>query len=197
MTAKLKYIPIVPSSGLYLPAWGYGDDRRFASQFRATWLRIPRSCRMAMNRNWNTQRQRWRDLIAASEDRDALANMIPRVLGIELLKWKSDWFRGPSGEAVAQFTAGREGSASISDCLSFWSVYVDAMPDEHLQTLIAHELSHAFLYAIGDGYHMDAEREYWDRELDVSEQLQAWDFDEDAYEEFVENNLQHLKHDDD
>ena len=47
-----EYLPIVPSSRLWLPLPGDGDDARFAAIFRDTWRRIPLNARRAMVGHW-------------------------------------------------------------------------------------------------------------------------------------------------
>ena len=83
----------------------------------------------------------------------------------------------------------------VSDCnrppssrrcrkVSFWAEAVDRLPDEHLQTFIAHELAHVHLMT-HDCHHTD---NYGLAESEVSETLDEWGFDEGAMWTWQEEN---------
>jgi len=158
----MRLIPIVPTSGLYLTAWGHCDDARFAEQFRLAWKQIPMRCRKAIVAHWLL----WGKVTG---NRKGAAPFL------EVLPYKSDWERGPSRYAVAQCSQG-------GNSLSWNSGFVDALPDEHLRCFIAHELAHVFLFATDPTHFADGDYEV--AELQVFQTLEAWGFDESAREEW-------------
>lgn len=86
---------------------------------------------------------------------------------IELLKFKSDWNRGTTGNAGAQ--------CNTFGVISFRADYVDSLTNYELRELIAHELGHGYLFATeGPSY---AERDTLNVHLDVYELITQWGFD--------------------
>ena len=159
----------MPRSGIYMIAFGYCDDRRFARVFRETWLKLPLWVRRRMLKHW-------REYKAAVVCLPELRRQLD-VPSIEVLDDKSDWHRGPSGCAAGQTSI--QGTS-----LSFWAEVVDRLPDEHLQTFIAHELAHVHLMT-HNCHHTD---DYSLAESEVSEALDEWGFDEGAMWIWQEEN---------
>lgn len=163
---------IATSSGLYMAAWGHAADRRFARVFRQAWRKVPLSARRVTVRHW----RRYRDAYAAA------AALIDVPL-VEVLDYKSNFHRGRSKDAVGQCD-------HMGTVLAFWAPWVDRLPDEHLETLIAHELAHVYLIATRPG-HM--QQRYSRAESEVYAVLSEWGFDEDSYWQWVEDKLADLQ----
>lgn len=115
-----QLIPLVKRSDIYLPRIGDGDDERFARSFRKTWWRLAKDVRRSLTDYWR--------------DPDLVYMVLQIVFPtIEVL---DDW-------------SGR-GERDLARCCKnghhflFWAPAVDAMPEHLVQTLIAHELAHAY-----------------------------------------------------
>jgi hypothetical protein len=94
-----------------------GDGHRFANLFRKTWECIPVGCRRLLLKDWK------------STSRGPL---------FELISEKSDFKRGNSGDAIANYCPGFRSFA-------FSSNDMDALSDKSVIFVIAHELAHAVL----------------------------------------------------
>ena len=115
------------TSGLYLEGYGAADDARFARVFSETWRSLPLWFRRRCVRFWTTMRTH----------PDAI---VPRI---EVADVMSDWFRDDSDIAIAQ-------CGMMGRLLTFCGPVVDAMPDDVLRILIAHELAHVHQWASGE-----------------------------------------------
>jgi hypothetical protein len=94
-----------------------------------------------------------------------------------MLACKSDFSRGNSSAAIAQYTAWRFSFA-------FDSRYIDRLSDESVKSVIAHELAHAVLITQDAEYHL-GNAEYDDfgfsqAEYDTDELAGFWGFDAEA-----------------
>ena len=150
------WLPLVPRAGIYLPPFGCGDDARFARLFRATWALLPLADRRRLLKYW-------------------------RLLGvkIELLSMWPSWDANDPDGCFGQ--CGQYGWE-----LRFWADAVDHMPEEHVMTLIAHELFHACLWAMGEP---DLAKD----EAFVRDNVSSdWNFDESALDEWIEANVDSL-----
>jgi len=106
-----------------MPSYGHGNDWRFGRLFQQAWHRLPLGDRRRLLKFW-------REGAAASRFRTPAVQLVP-CLPIAV---------GP--DAIGH--CNDDGSA-----LSFLAPVVDALPDEAVMTLIAHEIAHAFLRALG------------------------------------------------
>lgn len=137
-------LPLLPRHGVYLPAFGYGDDARFARVFRHTWPLLPLYARRTLLKQWR----------------------------------ESEWPMRPMIE-VLPFWSNRQ-TCVLGECYGhhlfrFWAKAVDALPDDLLAVLIAHELAH-------DVY-PDEE------EFDLREKNVMWGFDEYALDDWIAANI--------
>lgn len=120
-----QLITLVKRSGIYLQRNGEGDDERFARNFRRTWRRLGKDVRGSLTDYWR--------------DPDFVYMACQLVFPtIEVL---DDW-PGRCERDIARCC--RNGHL-----LRFWAPAVDAMPDHLVQTLIAHELAHAYRASVG------------------------------------------------
>jgi hypothetical protein len=163
-------LPILPRSGLYLEAYGHGDDERFARLFAETWKQIPLWASRAMLRHWRSNHVHrflaCQSLVGKDSggnqtirlDRNGKPDFItPRV---QLLY---GWEPPSTGLVRATFTdadweaekAARQGQtlderfpfacvSATGFLMRFWSPVVDRMPDNLVRDLIAHELAHVW-----------------------------------------------------
>jgi Zn-dependent protease with chaperone function len=122
---KEKRIPLLPRHKIYLPAFGYGDDEKFARVFRDTWPRLPLHVRRVLLKHW----------------RETKLHPDLRAPAIEVLP---DWSR-PAGRKFNN-VYGMYADDGLHE-IRFWAPAVDLMPDEQLSALIAHELAHVYARA--------------------------------------------------
>ncbi len=163
-------IPLVKRSGIYLMPFGHADDERFARNFRETWRLMGKDGRRSLTDYWrNPDPMRW----------------VPQILspGIELL---DDW----SGRDDDDFGY----CTNNGHKFMFWACGVDAMPDDIVQTLIAHELGHAYRCAIGehiiDPANLPTESDRIEEEMNTRLTVEClWGFDEEALSEWLTHNL--------
>ena len=117
-------ICLVKRSGIYLTRLGHTDDERFARNFRKTWRRLGNDVRTSLL-------DYWRD---------------PDIVYMSQLIF-------PTIEVLDEWSGRRE--FDLARCsknghhFRFWAPAVDAMPDHLVQTLIAHELAHAYRASVG------------------------------------------------
>jgi len=167
-----EYLPIVPSSRLWLPRLGKGDDARFAENFRDTWRRIPLNARRAMVGHWRK-----------SQPLSAI-QMVWSPLICLCNEWElsDETWRQPKDAGVC----GHNGHT-----LYFYAPLVDAMPPQHVGELIAHELAHVVQYANGEidfrvGRPID--RNYDDTENYADDIMEDWGFDSVAMDKWCREN---------
>ena len=177
MVAELfpNAIPLVKRDAIYLIPIGHGDDQRFARNFRTTWRLIGKEERRSLTDYWRNP--------------DPM-RMMPQLLSpvIELL---DDW-SGRSDELGGCTNNGHK--------FMFWAVGVDAMPDDMVQTLIAHELGHAYRRAIGRDIFdpVNPPTEAKEREEEFQTRLLVggvWGFDEEALTEWLNENYDSMMRD--
>jgi hypothetical protein len=74
--------------------------------------------------------------------------------------------------------------------LYFYAPLVDALPEQHVGELIAHELAHTVEYASGEYQRTDRSQHRWfdDVEIVSDEIMECWGFDSCAIDEWVEKN---------
>lgn len=160
------YLPIVSTSRLWLPKLGIGDDERFAVIFRNTWKKIPLWARRMMVKHWRTCPQFlrpgfWSPAISMAKDW-AISDRVVRQ---------------PRDCAAC----GRCGH-----CLFFYAPVVDAMPVQHVEELIAHELAHVVQDASGDCSQTDRSEPRWNDPCEeiADEIMNDWGFDPWAMDEW-------------
>jgi hypothetical protein len=162
-----EFLPIVATSRLWLPRLGIGDDERFASIFRNTWKKIPLCARRMM----------------VKYSRSCPIRLIrglwsPWVSLVLDWKFSSRGFRHPRDLAAC----GRFGH-----CLFFYAPVVDAMPVQHVEELVAHELAHVVNKASGDMLQTDRTQPRWNdpSEEIADEIMQTWGFDPYAMDRWL------------
>ena len=166
-----EFMPIVPSSRLWLPRLGIGDDKRFAAIFRDTWPRIPLKARRLMVNHWRKSEPIW------------------AIQGFwsPMIQLADDWeFSDRTVRHPKDFAAcGRNGHS-----LFFYAPLVDAMPGHHIQELIAHELAHVIQYALGEPSSTDRTLPRWcdEAESHADEIMELWDFDPWAMDDWIDAN---------
>lgn len=176
---KSELIPIVPSCGIYLQSFGHCNEQRFAAEFALAWEMIPLEDREVIVSKWKASAARFGNAI--------------RMPKIEVLPHKSDWSRGPSGSAIAQFSR-------LMQSFSFSSQVVDALPSELLRILIVHELSHCYLDAVNPDHFgqlqgvsgEDLALAYTLAESENSDQLALWDIDDEPLERWISEEFPRL-----
>ena len=208
-TARL--IPILPRSGLYLPQYGYGDDRRFARVFRDTWLALPLWARRRMLRHWREDQRRTSGLIATRATRgkpasyinffecpagwmwnDEIHTMIsPKI---ELVPYWSGTtvYTDPVPVEIRNPLLPRQPLGQVlwgGHNLRFWSKATDRMPDDIVRRLIAHELAHVYQAAVGDEEwcEFDYAPDSADRECHADGMADYWGFNGDAIDKWIAN----------
>ncbi len=154
--------PIVKSSGLYFRDDGNIDAARFARLFKEVWKAIPMRDRKVMVKHWRSQKAAFVALIQPGESVAQLQKMPwPRI---EVLSWPPDF-----QECYGICFPGRAfGSVSR---LAFWAFAVEKMPDQIIKTVIAHELGHAYLFAIDDYSHSEDIRPQQNEEAEIRADL--------------------------
>jgi hypothetical protein len=154
-------ICLVKRSGIYLMRCGHGDDERFARGFRKTWRRLGKDVRRSLTDYWR--------------DPDIV------YMGLQLVF--------PTIEVLDDWSGRNEGEAGVcklnGHLFRFLAPLVDAMPDDILATLIAHELAHAYRAAVGilvlDPDNPLTAEENGRDELETRQLVHGtWGFDEDA-----------------
>lgn len=123
-------IPILPRSGLYLFAVD-GKGKRFASIFANTWRKLPLGVRRRLLKHWRAVK------VPAGRP-------WPHI---ELIAGKSDFRRGNSGNARGQ-------TGALGHTFAFKSTKIDKMAPHEVEWAIAHELAHAYLYAVEPEKHI-------------------------------------------
>lgn len=162
-------IPLLPRHKIDLFCVA-GNGHRFADLFRQVWRQIPLRDRRRLLKMWRQSRPIVWEASWPS---------------FELVNGKSDFLRGNSHEAIAQYKYHLQSFA-------FDSRYVDALSDDAVKSLIAHEMAHAALATVDAEDHL-ARCEYdssgfSDGEYDADEQAEFWGFDPDA----MHAELEHL-----
>lgn len=155
------WVPILPRHNLAVFCLD-GNGYRFAELFRQVWKQMPLSPRRLLLKLWRQSRPMNCDLPWPP---------------IEMLAGKSDFSRGNSSAAIAQYTARRLSFA-------FDSRYMDQLSDASAKSVIAHELAHAVLIAQDAEGHL-SEAAYDDSgfsqaEYDTDELAGFWGFDAEA-----------------
>ena len=161
------YMPLLPRHKVYLFRVG-GDGKCFVDNFRKTWSVIPLRDRKKLLKHWR------------SLPSPVVVN--GKLIGypsVELIPYKSDYFRGNSGEAIAQYKHFR---CSFSFC----STYTDLLPAHAVQSLIAHELAHAICYLEEAESHCPEHLETSWPEEDADEVATFWGFDCDQANEAIQ-----------
>lgn len=163
-------IPLVKRDTIYLMPIGNGDDQRFARNFRTTWRLMGKEERRSLTNYWRNPDP---------------TRMMPQILSpnIELLDVWSQWKDGDFGHCT------NNGHRFV-----FWAPGVDAMPDNMVQVLIAHELGHAYRNAIGrdifDPANPPTEAEEREEEFQTRLTVEVvWGFDEEALSEWMSQNF--------
>ncbi len=151
----MNRVALLPRHGMTMPAFGYSDDERFARVFRATWKRLPLHVRRALLRHWRTP---------------CSITTLLRQPVIEVLPFLSR-VDDPCAVGVCR----QEGYE-----FQFRSDAVNAMPDDALAVLIAHELCHGYFFSV---QHPDRTGDEFEEDM-VRETLGAWDFDEETIDEW-------------
>jgi len=162
-----NYLPIVPSSRLWLPHLGIGDDKRFAAIFRNTWRKLPFRDRRMMVMHWRMCepfriREFWSPYVALSDD------------------WT--FFDGARRHPKDIAACGHSGHV-----LFFHASVVDTMPAVHVEELIAHELAHVIQHANGEMPQTDRSvpRCLDDSESDADEIMEQWGFEPSAMDKWI------------
>jgi hypothetical protein len=147
-------------------------DSRFISVFRDTWRRLPSPARRRILHYWRTDPLR-------------------------------EYTRGPVSplfELMTDLSEFEKDSANVIGMCSrrghevrFRTPIIDRMPDDHLATVVAHELAHVFHYASGDPTHTPPEGEselegmlrQMRGEVLVKQMTEAWGFSEKGLDRWL------------
>ena len=141
---------LAPRQPVYLFA-PHGDGVRFARLWGETWRRLPLGVRRALLRHWRSP--------------EAIRYGVLQPPLIELLE---DWGVREDGDLGAVSRGGHQ--------IRFAADVVDAMPDDIVRDLIAHELAHVYQWAIGEDMTPDPEFGFLDIEECADEMVRDWGF---------------------
>ena len=145
--------PLQPSSNLYLVDFSLGEvGPRLSEQFKLAWLRLPFAVRRILVQHWR------------------LSPPIPHLCGSPYIECLDSWARRGRNDFA---------SYSAAHVFRFWSLTVE-LPDEILQSVIAHECTHTYLQAIGENdpdYHSKSRRDNsCGEEMDVDNYIDFWGY---------------------
>jgi len=146
-----QLLPILPRSGLYLESFHCGDEQRFISLFTDTWQRIPIGPRRRLLAHWRKPHP--------ARDRHSLVRKHPRK-GVEFelvvprIQLLHGWGLSLRDEVLIRSAKLNTGHvcgicAANGFVLRYWSPAMDRLPEHLARYLIAHELAHAYQYAVG------------------------------------------------
>jgi hypothetical protein len=127
--------PIVPRQNIYLRESPLIDGERFARLFKEVWQRISLGARRHLLRNFRE---------GQSFESDLTGGPSPAIV---ITPYYPDCGESDLESAVGQWTGQKWGRQR--GVFSFWAHAVNILPDEHLRTLIAHELCHCFVDEVG------------------------------------------------
>jgi hypothetical protein len=144
-------LPILPRSGLFLESFNCGDERRFIRLFADTWQRIPLGPHRRLLAHWRKDHP--------AKDRNSLVRKNPRK-GVEFelvvprIQLLHGWGKSLRDDVLIQSAKINTGHvcgicAANGFVLRFWSPAIDRLPEHLARYLIAHELAHAYQYAVG------------------------------------------------
>jgi hypothetical protein len=143
--------------------WSELDPSRFAEAFSQTWERVPKEYTQQVLSYWRTN----------------LANPMLRTrmglteIRIELLStWDKHAVDCPGSWAVTHYSG---------HAMDFYAPVLDSMPEQHLETLIAHELAHVYIEACPQHRHINRQEA---AEEVVMELVRIWGFDQDSLNDY-------------
>lgn len=167
----VKYLPIIPASGLWLLKLGIGNDERFAQIFRDTWRQIPLKARRLIVKFWRRNTPPW----AATGLRS------PTIQLTDYWEFSERSWRQKNELGIC----GLDGHG-----LFFYGPVVDKMPQRHVEELIAHELAHVVQSATDGPPHTDRTiaRIFDTTENIADEYMEGWGFDSEAMDEWLNKN---------
>ena len=164
---------LIPGRGLRF--WLLNETvsrQKFINAFRAAWRRMPRYVRKRIFDYWNNN-----------------TPPIPQFFKSPNIQVSQRWASRHNGVHTrmafgAVFNGGHE--------IRFWSDAIRLFPDELVQTLVAHELTHVFLMASGqndENYQTNTELEnLFGEEANVYINLENWGFDDAEIDVWVESD---------
>ena len=169
-----SYIPILPRHGVFLFRVA-GDGQRFAALFRQAWRKLPLWTRRRLLKHWRHAR-------CHQYGSEPLTSPWPLI---ELVERKSDFDRGNSEDACAQYNHRMCSFAFLAQAM-------DRFSDASVECAVAHELAHAVLCITDAASHLDPVNVRYDAwgfsqsEWDADELAEAWGFDVQARDEAAE-----------
>ena len=172
--ASPAYMPLLPRHKVYLFRVD-GDGRRFVDNFRRTWSAIPLGDRRKLLRNWRSL-----------PSRVVFNGKLTGYPYVELIPHKSDYSRGNSGDAIAQY-------CHFGCSFSFCSMYMDLLPVHAVQSLIAHELGHAICHIEDAESHYPEQLETSWPEENADEVATCWGFDMDQTYQAIQELTERLE----
>lgn len=174
IAGKAHFVPLLPRHGIYLIRLGHANDERFAYVFRETWKCIPR---------WGqrTILEEWRRIQA----RPGSTAVVPQIRVLNEWPGSVSFSKGRRGVGPPRKIICLGVCCSGGHTLRFLARAVDALPDDLLGVLIAHELAHiAFrdleLFELCDNKQ--------DIERGTQELVLEWGFDENALDAWIHAN---------
>lgn len=183
-------IPIIPRSRIYLVPYGHGNDRQFAVRFRDTWKKLPLFARRRLLLHWREDQDLARTVVGIydiSKFQPQSGRQLIISPRIELL---SGWL-GPRGDNIVD--APRHPPKEVGHTfaqghlLRFHAPHVDRMPVSVTECLIAHELAHAYQFAIGIAEDFGPyETNSYEWEADAEDTLTNWGFEDRIIDKWAE-----------
>jgi hypothetical protein len=156
---------------IILSCCGYREvnRERFTRLFQKVWSNIPRGDKLRMLRYWRS--------CPSIPPMPGTNAEVKRGLPAHGLILTSE----PSPDIAERDTPGIAICIRCGHRVEFWEPYIEALPDEHAECLIAHELAHVLQWA--DGYEFGEDLQ---TELDADECIECfWGYDVDAYWSYI------------
>lgn len=190
MTSEIVKMPpsvaIDRRNNLYVTRYN-GSADRFAKAFRSVWKQIPLGPRRGMLRHWRTDEMRFLSGFIHPSRVVRLNETIPQQWlispSIEILPpW---WIEDGRDDDMNPLRGVMGAACRKGHSLKFHDAIVDALPDNLLADLIAHELAHVWQESIGLEKRFGFEPEPGDLEQDADEIMEHWGFSAEAIDEWT------------
>jgi len=183
---RRSLIPINPRQSVYLCRHGHGEDERFARLFGETLKQVRLRAGREIYRHWREDPQRYLASVPDPKLRPEPGRTYTMADGMMIaprIEVLNGWIGG-SGDSIVgseRHCGALGGVYARGHCLRFHALSVDRMPEEVVRDLVAHELAHVYLQAIG----VADEMEQGDLEQAADEVMDGWGFDSCSIDEWA------------
>jgi len=121
-------LPLLSNHEITFVTDGYGDAEKFARIFNNTWDCLPEEHQGYLLEHWQLH-----------------STPLLKYPVVQLIGWKKEFMpvkrHDTDDPDVAAFAACTENGLQFA----FWQPVMDRLPDEHAETIVAHELAHAVI----------------------------------------------------